>query len=307
MKHFSTPVNDKYNLRVATSVDQTCDYFLPQAGVVDGEFLDFIWEKKGKIKARIAFSISNNEARSFPKVPFGGIWCDEKLGSSALDNFIEAIIKELKIREIKFISIIQPPKPYVSPSDLINYLLFKKGFKQEEVIHYQFFVGKKKIKNFIEKDPNDSNLKKHTTGISIAHHSISSFGFLKEMRQWNEKRGYKVSMDENRLIQQVSVFPERYFLISLKKENEIIGYALAVKLTSNSIYYAMSATNPELNMSNGGELIVGELFKLATKLKVDFIDLGSSDLEPGANHSLMFFKSKFSNESSNKIVWTKEL
>ena len=65
--------------------------------------------------------------------------------------------------------------------------------------------------------------------------------------------------------------------------------------------------NPKITLKNGGELILHELFQLAVEQKVDFIDLGSSDLVEGANHSLMFFKSRFGNDISNKITWIKNI
>jgi len=300
-------VNGLYKFREASSRDDKHDYFLAQLQSGEGEIVDFILEKNNKIKASITFSISNNEAISLPKAPFGGIWCDEKIGSAALEDFILTIVGELKERKISFVSITQAPKPYVNQSNLINYLFFKNGFTQCKVLFHQFYIGKKKIKKLVDKIGAESIRKRKKAGLTTTHHSIGNFEFLKQIRKWNEKRGYLVAVDENLLIHQVSLFPERYFLINLQNDNEIVGLALAVRLTSTSLYYAMSAINPQFNISHGGELIVGELFKLAAKLSVDFIDLGSSDLESGANHNLIFFKSKFSNDSSNKIVWTKEL
>jgi hypothetical protein len=140
--------------------------------------------------------------------------------------------------------------------------------------------------------------------VKVSYGPIQNFGFLQEIKAWNQQRGYSVNFEENRIVQQVSEYPERYFLITIWKNNEQIGYSLGVKLTSNSIYYYQSALNPKVILKNGGDLILHELFQIAVDQKVDFIDLGSSEIPTGVNHSLMFFKSRFANDISNKITWT---
>lgn len=270
--------------------------------------LDFIWDKNQKAKASITFAISKTgEAVSLPQAPFGGFWIHDSLTSSSLEAFILAIIEEMSHRGIQSISLTQSPKPYESQFDLINYLLFKNGFEQTKVLSHHFFLGKKKIKKLVQMESVKLQKKSRNLGLKINHSPISNFGFLKDIRLWNTQKGYEVAIDENRIVQQVSEYPDRYFLITIRKNDEAIGYSLGVKLTSDSLYYFLSATNPKTFIKNGGELILNELFQLAVEQKVNFIDLGSSDLEEGANHSLMFFKSRFSNDISNKITWLKTI
>ena len=285
------------------------DYFLsnfPSEGYKDQ--LDFIWEKGHKTKATITFAITRlGEAHSLPHVPFGGFWVHENLSSASLECFILAVIEEMKRLGTTMISLTQSPKPYEPQVDLINYFLFTLGFEQAKVQSHHFFVGKKKIKKFLQKEAAKSSKKSSSSGLKTSHSSISNFNFLKEIRMWNKEKGYEVTIDENRIVRQVSEYPSRYFLITLTKNGEAIGYSLAVKLTTDSLYYFLSAINPKVTVKNGGELILRELFKLAAEQKVDFIDLGSSNLLEGANHSLMFFKSRFSNDICNKVTWVKKI
>jgi hypothetical protein len=109
--------------------------------------------------------------------------------------------------------------------------------------------------------------------------------------------------DEKRLIHQVSEFPERYFLISLEKNEQVLGHALAVKLVPDSLYYYLSAIHPNAHFPNGGDILVQSLFQLAAEQKSDLIDLGTSEVNSQINESLMFFKSRFSNDMSNKTTW----
>jgi hypothetical protein len=86
-----------------------------------------------------------------------------------------------------------------------------------------------------------------------------------------------------------------------------MGFALAVKLISDSIYYFLSALDSTTSIKNGGDFLLHGLFLLAREQKVDFIDPGSSETKAGVNHCLMFYKSRFANDIRNKITWEKHL
>ncbi|MDR7129516.1 hypothetical protein J2X69_001853 [Algoriphagus sp. 4150] len=309
MESYKKEISESHQLRVISALKEDKDYFLsnfPCDSYQDQ--LDFIWEKTQKNKARITFAISlKGEAVSLPQAPFGGLWINDSLSSASLEAFILAVIDELNHRGIHSVSITQSPKPYEPHVDLICYLLFKSGFEQKKILSHHFFIGKKKIKKLAQKESLKIQKKSRDSGLKTSHSSISNFGFLKEIRAWNAQKGYEIVIDENRIVQQVSEYPDRYFLITVSKGGIAVGYSLGVKLTGNSLYYFLSAINPKIPVKNGGELILNELFQLAVEQKVDFIDLGSSDLEEGANHSLMFFKSRFSNDICNKITWVKKL
>jgi hypothetical protein len=285
------------------------DYFLSnleKEGFV--KFLDFQLEKKGKIKISISIAISSDgHAVSIPRAPFGGFWCAKNVNSVTIENFINNLQTELKRLGVMHLKLTQAPKPYEPFSDLINYLLFKLGFNQANILSHHLFIGTKSIKKFLRNEAPKIQKKLQTSALSISHGTIASFEFLKKIKLWNSRKGYQVGLDENQLINQVSEFPDRYFLIQLDSREGAVGYALAVKLTSNSIYYFLSAIDTSSMVKNGGDFLLYELFLLAKEQKVDFIDLGSSDIESGANHSLMFFKSRFSNDISNKITWEKNL
>jgi hypothetical protein len=306
LKAFNKETANRHELQVVSSLGERDAYFLrnfPSVGYSDP--LDFRWVKMGKTKASLTLAISENlEAVSLPLCPFGGIWIEENLSSAEVDEFIGAVLNELRLRGVASIRIVQAPKPYESNFDLINYLLFKNGFTLESVLSHQFFTGRKKIKKFVQKDHAKFLAKSREHGLSIQAGPISNFGFLEELKSWNQERGYAILFDEKRLISQVSDFPERYFLISIIKEGQTLAHTLGVKLTPDSIYYYLAAIQPKTSVKNLGEICLFRLFQLASDQRLNFIDLGSSDTDLGANHNLIFFKSRFSNDISNKVTWT---
>ncbi|WP_111670519.1 hypothetical protein [Algoriphagus litoralis] len=309
MEAHSKETAEAYDLIVVSSFGEKSPYFLRNCTTVGfTEQLDFRWVKKEKTKASITFAIAKGtEAVSLPQSPFGGIWIEDSLSSSALEGFIRAVLEDLSHRGIPFVKIIQPPRPYEQNLDLINYLLFKAGFQQESMVSHQFFMGKKKIKKLVQRENTKYLTKTKDLGLKIQSGPIQNFGFLQEIKIWNQSRGYDILFDESRLISQVSEFPERYFLISILKDGKAQAHTLGVKLVPDGMYYYLAATKPKSPIKNLGEMCLFQLFNLAADQKLNFIDLGSSDSDTGANHSLIFFKSRFSNDISNKVNWTLKL
>jgi hypothetical protein len=300
-------INKGYELLVEPSRVFPKDYLISNFPLDSStELMDFFLLKKNRKKAFITFAISSQkQAVSLPNAPFGGFFILEKIHSESIEWFISRILSYLNERGISSVEIINAPKPYEENHDLINYLLFKNGFRQENILSHQFFLGKKKIKKWFSQEQARFERKINESGISVSCASINNFSFLKSIKEWNRDRGFVVKVEENRIIQQVAEFPERYFLISLSHQNQIIAHCLAVKLFPDTIYYFLSAIDPKTAVKNVGEILLYQLFKLAAEQKVKLIDLGSSDLGEKANHPLLFFKSRFSNDYSNKITWTK--
>ena len=282
-------------------------YFLLNSGSAsDTQQLTFRLLKKDKLKAIFYIAVQpNGEAVSLPNLPFGGVWIPSQIHSDELQFFVREILKELQLRNCLSVKIVQPPKPYEKYSELIGNVLFKEGFIPEVVHSHQFFLGKKRLKTEVKAFSDRNKKSLQSLELSVKKGPVQNFNFLNDIRYWNSQKGYLILFDEKRLIHQVSEFPERYFQIDLIQKGEAVAHALAVRLLPDSMYYYLSAIRPDSNISNGGDLLLQSLFQLAAEQKSEFIDLGSSEFNSGINSGLMFFKSRFSNDVSNKVTWTR--
>ncbi|WP_051287111.1 hypothetical protein [Algoriphagus mannitolivorans] len=309
MKAYKKTIGDSYTLAVIPDPkEDSGDFFMDSRSSEFPRQLEFQFGKNGKPRVSLLIAISNeNHAISLPYAPFGGIWSKENVSSEILEDFIREVIDYLKGIGIESLEIIQPPKPYVFQSDLINNLMLKSGFELRKVLSHQFFLGKKKIKRLVQEQSSKIHRKEKESGIKIRAGAIQNFKFLDEIRTWNSSRGYEVTFEEKRLISQVSEFPEKYFLISLSQGEREIAHSLVVKLTSDSLYYFLSAMDPKSSVKSLGDILVFSLFQLASEQKIELIDLGSSETHHRINHSLMYFKSRFSNDISNKISWYRKI
>lgn len=307
MKALANDIHNQDSFQVFESNQLAKDYFLATIPPRGCASFDVALQKKGKNNILITLVITSDQAAvSIPNAPFGGFWSEKSLNAQSFEVFLNSIEQELTGRGIQSLTITQAPKAYESQSDLINYLLFKSGWELKSMVSHQFFCGRKKIKKFLEKESPKLVAKLKAGKLTSSHSQISNFEFLNKIKLWYNQKGFKFNVNEDLLVHQVSSFPDRYFLIKLELKEQTVGYALAVKLTTNSIYYFLSAIDPYIKIASGGDFLLHELFLLAKEEKVDFIDLGSSDLKENANYSLIFFKSRFSNEISNKMTWHKE-
>jgi hypothetical protein len=279
-------------------------YFLMDLTSESNTPILYQWSRKGKIKASIKLIFqSDGIAVSLPKLPFGGFWISGSIHSEELEAFICDILEHLKSLDCVRLEITQAPKPYEMYSELIGNILYKVGFDVLTIQSHQLFLGKKKIRKELDTLQFKKKILARNKGISFYRGQIKNFGFLQEIRNWNSQKGYAILFDDDKLINQVSLFPARYFQISIFDQNEPIAHALAVKLVPESLYYYLSASSPRPNLSIVGELIMQNLFELAVEQKSDFIDLGTSEIDSELNHPLNFFKSRFSNDLSNKVTW----
>lgn len=302
-------IDSSYNFSFRELEGGEHDYFLAGLKFVpEATYFQCELYKKEQIKLEIQVALyPGGRAVSLPKVPFGGFWMYGNIISTVFVSFLKYLISFLKDKGAKEIEVTQPPCLYMPYTDWIEYFLQKEGFELVHMLNHQFFEGKKRMKAELRVLSSKYTKKIKDNNLKVSLGNIQSFNFLNEIRTWNQARGYKITFDENQLITQVSTFPERYFVITVMQEGEPVGHALAVKLTSKSVYYFLSAIDPKSKAKLAGELIMVNLLKLAVEQKVSFLDLGSSEIEGKPNHSLIFFKSKFSNSSHNKITWRLKL
>ncbi|GAB2616065.1 hypothetical protein [Belliella aquatica] len=307
--HFKKDMDGQVSFALDTFEQSSHDYFLQS--FVPGDAVNYLYGKlikKEITKAEIFISIdAHGQAESLPKSPFGGFWIDEAIHSDVISDFINFLTENLRSIGVKNFKVTQAPSVYGNKSDLIGYLLFSQGFVLTKVLNHQILAGKKSIKNTFNQLYSKYNKKAKEQKYNVTTGNIQSFNFLEDIAKWKNTRGHDVSIEENKLIQQVSNFPERYFVITILHEGEAVAHAIAVKLTSDSLYYFYSAINPKNQLRLTGELLMVYLLKLAMEKKVSFLDLGSSDLEGKPNHKLIYFKNKFADTWSNKSTWSKEL
>lgn len=306
---FNKNIDGQVSFSLETFKQCSHDYFLQS--FVPSNSINYLHgkvTKKGLVKGEIFISIDEqDQAVSLPKSPFGGFWIDHSIHSDIISHFITFLMESLKSIGVKSFNVTQAPYIYGAQSDLIGYLLYSQGFVLVEVLNHQILASKKSIKNAFNELYPKYHKKEKEQKYNVITGNIENLNFLEDISNWKIARGHEVTVDEDRLIQQISNFPERYFVITIMHKGDAVAHAVAVKLISDSMYYFYSAFNPQNQLRFTGELLMVYLLKLATEQKVSSLDLGSSDLGGHPNHKLMYFKNKFADSWTNKLTWRKDL
>ncbi|MBD8487212.1 GNAT family N-acetyltransferase [Echinicola sp. CAU 1574] len=298
-----------YDFVIVEQPNEDHPYFLHDYTPSEGErFFCAKLLKKQKPKGQLFFVLKKDgTAISLKNAPFGGFWLEKKISSESFQVFVEELTLELKALGANTLTVIQPPDIYESNNPLIHYILKTQGFFMDNMLLHHFLEDRRFMKGFLhaKSSKHRKRIKKLEYEIEVG--GIKNFNFLKDIKWWRSQRGHEYNVQEEKLIQQVSTYPERYFLISLVQAQNTVAHVLCVKLTPNSLYYYLPAINPTLQETYTGEALLFEVVKLGESLGVDFIDFGSSDLDGKANHNLIRFKSKNANKAFNKISWTIKL
>ncbi|AGA79060.1 GNAT family N-acetyltransferase [Echinicola vietnamensis] len=261
--------------------------------------------KKQKVRALIYVVLkADGRAISLNNAPFGGLWTERKISSDSLQYLVAELILALKSLGAHSFRLVQPPSTYDENNPLVHYVLKSQGFQLEGVLLHHFLEDKKYIKGFIHAKASKHKKKVKKLHCTVETGSIKTFNFLKDIKWWRTQRSHEYNVQEEKLIRQVSAYPDRYFLVSLYQEAQAVAHALCVKLTPNSLYYYLPAINPALQQAYTGEALLFEVIRLGESLGVDFIDLGSSDLDGQPNHNLIRYKMKNANNAGNKFIWT---
>lgn len=270
--------------------------------------LDFCLFKQETYEAVATLALDGSgKAMSMPEATVGGIWSNRTLEVEVMKFFLESILEELKARGITSVDITVAPKPYQGMTDLISYLLFFLEFRQREFSVHYFFLGKKKIKSAFRDKELWLRKKLKKERLSVEKSGIHNFGFLEDLNRWVPESAEENRLDLGPLIEWVAEFPERFYLCSLTKHGEAVGHCLSIRLTSDCLYLLWAAIDPKNSLKYGEEILLLQLLQLAVDLKVSVIDFGVVDFTSASNHRLKLFKSKFSNDISGKVTWTREL
>ncbi|GGF30098.1 GNAT family N-acetyltransferase [Echinicola rosea] len=284
-------------------------YFLHDYLVGEGErYVCAKLLKKQKVRALIYVVLkADGTAISLNHAPFGGFWTEKRISSDSLQYLVTELILALRDLGANSFRIVQPPGIYGDNNPLVHYILKCQGFQLDGILLHHFLEDKKFIKGFIHAKISKHKKKIKKLHFTVATGNIKTFNFLKDIKQWRSQRSHEYNVQEEKLIQQVSAYADRYFLVSIYHGEQAAAHALCVKLTPNSLYYYLPAINPSLQQAYTGEGLLFEVIRLGESLGVDFIDLGSSDLDGQPNHSLIRYKMKNANNTANKLIWNLKL
>lgn len=128
--------------------------------------------------------------------------------------------------------------------------------------------------------------------------------FLEACRK---EKGYVLSMSFVEIEKLATVFPERIILTAVLDKNQIVAANISIRVFEHVLYNfyhdhasAYDPVSPIVLLNEG-------LYQLCQQEKIQFLDLGTSNIEGELNESLLNFKINLGAKPSRKLTFTKKL
>jgi hypothetical protein len=304
---YSDKIGNSYQITISSPPWKDEDFLFHHAVLFENtEIYKCCLLKKDKTAVKIFFAVSGRQIISLPDAPFGGFWSEQPFSAVAFLDFIKHLSAFFKKKGFQSMSIIQAPCLIEPKSEYFEYLLSQVSFQPTSTLYHLMSKGKQIIAEkaqYLTLNYADRMCRHHFT---FKIDLVLDCKFLQKITEWNLKRGYAITWSAEKLEKDIQSFPSKYYVITVFRGDEPVGYVLAVRLSTSQLYYFLSAINPENQYVYTGEFLMMGLFQLAASLEIDTLDLGSSQLGSIPNFSLLHFKKRFSNAGGNKVTWTKK-
>jgi len=262
-----------------------------------------------KVALSFYVNIGNNVAESCIQSPFGTIEGAEDILPEVIFNFLEFVERRLRIAGVTKIIIKNQPFHYDEKKNaLLETFLFNLGYKvvDAEVGAVRFVTSpfkdglnrleKRRLKKCIE------------TGLTVHSHPNQElekvYSFIVDCRQL---KGYALSMTLDQLSRVVKLFPERYVLASVQKDNIIVGASIAVRVSSNILYNFYADHHPVYDAISPVVLVVKMLYDYCHEKKMKILDMGTSAINGKPNFGLLNLKMRLGATPSSKLTFEKLL
>lgn len=302
------PIPDGFKLDYEVSLFNLPEHRLLQS---KGEWISYyiIRENKKVALAGIHFLLSASTASSPYRSPFGSIDAAEHIEPSVLFNFLQFIESDLRKLNVKKVVIKNPPTLY-SPrlQTLLQVFLINVGFQVVSAEPGAILnVGKpaselssgwekRKVKQAKEKE------------LQLRHEGIDKIKTLYDfIHGCRIQKGYPSSMTLNDMQEVITIFPDRFLLTSVHKNNELVAASICVRCNRHVLYHFYSDHNTSDKASNPTVFLIRSLYEYCIENGIALFDLGTSSIGGIPNFGLLNFKLRLDATPTTKFTFQKDL
>lgn len=253
----------------------------------------------------IPFDLTSENAISIPRSPFGSFIC-RKAGSDGLINFAEAILADLKERNVQNIEVHHPSSIYstfVAQQNLTD-LGFQIAFNDvnqhielsaewEESIHT---MQKRKLESL--KADGFTFRKMEKDEFEIAHK------FLSVCRQ---SQGLKINIGWEQLKSLVDLLPDAYECFGVFRGEKISALCITVNVSPEIAYYYLPATSPMFRDKSPMVLLMAGMVDYYRANGFKYIDLGVSSFQGKPQETLRIFKERMGAKETQRPTFIRSL
>lgn len=265
--------------------------------------------KHHRIVASLYLNVTNHQALSVVRSPFGTIECSDDLPPKALYKFLQFVESACRNRDIESIVLQDAPASYApGRSALLLTFLINLGYR---ITRAEVTACIKVMGNYEDGlNPGERQVlhKSRLAGLSYAilpnEELAKVYGFIATSHQL---KGYTLSMDYQDLERTVKEFPERFVLSCVFDNIQLISASVAIKLNKSILYNFYMDHDAAYNKMSPALTLMEGMHQFCTDHSIELLDLGTSARDGQPNFGLLAFKLRAGAFSSAKLRFEKIL
>ncbi len=259
-------------------------------------------------QAHIAFSLSEENALSHFKAPFGGLEVSDLISDEGLDYFTKQVLHRLREKNIYELRIHQPPENYQSNSHINSVFQFNGLELSQERVYHDVTIEQGSIKDKIAEMQQRRLRKCEKVGFEFKHFSETELeSVFKQIDRWRTLAQKGLSMTWADLQKTSKENPKRYHSFGVMDGDLLIAASIVILVNEKVLYHFFPASNDVYNKYSPMVMLISGIYEWGRENGFKHIDLGTSYIDGSINTSLRTFKERMGGEPYIAKSWRKRL
>jgi hypothetical protein len=265
-------------------------------------------EKRSAAVASIHFHFMDSRATSPLSAPFGSFDASHNIPVEVLFDFIGWVDEQLRLKSMTRVVIKCPPQEMQGRNgQMISVFLLNHGYKIcSAETGALITVGQNPFEGSIDpweqrkiRQAKEKGMEARTVSLEMFHE------VYKLIADSRAKKNYKLSMEENKLRDVISSFPDRFNLFGVFDKTELVSASIAIRVKQDILYNFYSDHHEKYDHLSPVVMLIREMYQYCMENGVTILDLGTSAIEDKPNFGLLDFKLRLGGKATPKLTFEK--
>jgi hypothetical protein len=260
--------------------------------------------------AIIHVHVQDSIARSPFRSPYGSYLFSEEIPEEIVTAFIQYVENEVKKLGVESIHLKNPPEAYHQE---------KSNWLHDALLNTMYTIEKEESSALIPVTAMNFEGGLHTSekkrlrkcrdeGFVVQQvsldHLAEVYRFLLACRQL---KNYSLSMTWNEIKKMAEVFPDRFILMVVMRDEKIAAATISIRITNQVVYNFYHDHDAAYDLFSPVVLLNEGLYIICQQKGLSWLDLGTSQTGEEVNESLLTFKRRLGAIASRKLTFVKNL
>jgi len=261
----------------------------------------------GLSTARISWFKQNGEGFSPLKAPFGSVDIQGPFSNDLVHQLLDELELEIQKNRVSALTITMPPDGYdFEIGFLLTKALQNRGFHTVyQDLNFHLDV-QSDFKSHLHRSERWKLNKSIREGYTFQRNEKPNWGrTFRLLAESRERKGFRLSMDQESIEKAFLQFPERYHLFSVLKKEETVAIAIAIHINKDILYVFYTADHLMHRRLSPVVLLHQGLYSFCQHQNIKQLDLGTSSQKGLVNSGVANFKRNLGGIASLKNTFIK--